>query len=57
MNRLHQERAVGDTLDLDSVDSSDALDDARQVVGVGRVHGHVPHLGALVDANEVDGPE
>ena len=54
---VHQERPVGDVLDLDAVDRADALDDPLEVVGVGRVDGDVAHLGRLLDADEVDRAE
>ena len=54
---VHEERPVGDALDLDAVDAAHALDDPRHVVGVGRLDRDVAHLGALVDAHEVDRAE
>ena len=54
---VHQERAVGDVLDLDALDAANALDDPLEVLGVGRVDRDVAHLDALLDADEVDRAE
>ena len=54
---MHQERPVGDALDLDAFDRSDVLDDPLEVIGVGRVDRDVAHLGLLLDAHEVDRSE
>ena len=51
---VHEEGAVRDALDFDALDLPDALDDALEVVGVGRVDGDVANLRPLLDAHEVD---
>ena len=55
--RWMQERAVGDVLDLDAVDRADGRDDPVDVLLVGREHGHVADLRAVLDADEVDRAE
>ena len=54
---VHEERAVGDALDLDAVDLADALDDPLEVVGVRGVDRDVADLHPALDPDEVDGPE
>ena len=54
---VHQEGAVRDVLDLDALDSADALDDPLEVIRVGCVDGHVADLDPLLDADEVNRSE
>ena len=56
-SEVHEERPVGDVLDLDSVHGGDRRDDALEVRGVTGEHGHVPDLVVAPDPHEVDGAE
>jgi hypothetical protein len=51
---VHEERPVGDVLDLDAGHCLDRGDDLLDVVGARSVDGDVADLLSLLDANEVD---
>ena len=51
---MHQERPVGDVLDLDAGHCLDCGDDLLDVVGARGVDRDVADLLSLLDANEVD---
>ncbi len=54
---MHQERAIGDALDLDPVDLADGGDDPLEVLGARSIDGDVAHLGVPLDADEIDRTE
>jgi len=54
---VEQEGAVGDLLDVDSVQRADGLDDSLDVCLVVREHGDVADLHAALDPDEVDRAE
>ena len=54
---MHEERAVGDVLDVDALDCSNGFQDSLEVRPVGREHGHVTDLVVAFDPHEVDRAE
>ena len=54
---MHEERAVGDVLDLDPLDRSNGVQDSLEVRPVGGEHRHVTDLVVAFDPDEVDRAE